>query len=87
MAQRLHRSTRTVEKWMRSGRLPYLKIGHAVMFHWASVVKHLNENYQQCQRPQPGLSRRKQRAVLSGGEEATAPADQNQQAKPSQADN
>src|SRR5207247_4395078 len=46
IARRLHRSCRTVEKWMRGGRLPFLKIGRSVLFHWPTVERHLNETYQ-----------------------------------------
>lgn len=50
MAQRLSRTGRTVEKWMRAGRLPFLKIGRSVLFHWPTVEKHLNERYQVLRR-------------------------------------
>lgn len=59
IARRLNRTTRTVEKWMKEGRLPYLKIGRAVLFHWPTVERHLNETYQHCPRPKAGPPRRK----------------------------
>ena len=52
VGQRLHRSTRTIEKWMKRGYLPYLRVGRSVLFHWPTVERHLNENYQQCHHPQ-----------------------------------
>ncbi len=46
MARRLNRTGRTVEKWMRAGRLPYLKIGRSILFHWPTVENYLKERYQ-----------------------------------------
>lgn len=34
-------SIRTVDEWMKQGRLPYIKIGKAVRFRWSDVVAHL----------------------------------------------
>ena len=38
LAQRLHKSPRCVEIWMRQRYLPYVKIGHSVLFNWADVL-------------------------------------------------
>lgn len=46
VAQRLSISTRTLDEWMRSRRLPYLKIGKTVRFSWETVVSHFAERYQ-----------------------------------------
>lgn len=38
LAQRLHKSPRCVEIWMRQRYLPYVEIGHSVLFNWADVL-------------------------------------------------
>jgi len=43
-AERLKISTRTLDQWMRSGRIPFLKIGKTVRFRWPDVVAHLQHN-------------------------------------------
>jgi excisionase family DNA binding protein len=40
-AERLKISTRTLDQWMRSGQVPYLKIGKTVRFRWADVLADL----------------------------------------------
>lgn len=42
-AQRLRISTRTLDEWMRAGRVPFLKIGKTVRFRWSDVLAHLND--------------------------------------------
>ncbi len=42
LAARLRRSTRTVDDWMRKGKLPYIKIGKTVLFRWPDVLEKLN---------------------------------------------
>jgi hypothetical protein len=42
LARRLHKCQRTVDEWMRQGRLPYLKVGKAVLFRWSQVLEKLN---------------------------------------------
>jgi excisionase family DNA binding protein len=42
LAPKLRRSTRTVDSWMKAGRLPYLKIGRSVLFSWPQVIDKLN---------------------------------------------
>lgn len=37
LAERLMVSTRTVEIWMRQRKLPFVKIGKTVRFHWQDV--------------------------------------------------
>ena len=32
---------RTVDRWMKQGRLPYYKLGRAVRFKWSEVEVHL----------------------------------------------
>ena len=41
LAERLHKSPRCIEVWMRRRYLPYVKIGHSVLFHWPDVVVQL----------------------------------------------
>ena len=41
LALRLKISTRTLDDWMRKGRLPFLKIGKTVRFRWSEVLAHL----------------------------------------------
>jgi excisionase family DNA binding protein len=44
-ASRLKVSKRTLDAWMRDGRVPFLKIGKTVRFRWPEVVAHLeNKN-------------------------------------------
>jgi excisionase family DNA binding protein len=43
-ARRLKKSQRTLDSWMREGRLPYFKVGKSVLFRWADVVDHLQRN-------------------------------------------
>jgi len=40
-AERLKISTRTLDEWMRTGRVPFLKIGKTVRFRWNDVLAHL----------------------------------------------
>jgi hypothetical protein len=41
IAQRLNKSVRTVDAWMKAGRLPYIKCGRSVMFRWGAVLDKL----------------------------------------------
>ena len=41
LAQRLHKTPRCIEIWMRAHYLPYIKIGHSVLFDWSAVVTSL----------------------------------------------
>ena len=43
-AERLKVSTRTLDEWMRAGRVPYFKIGKSVRFRWPDVLAHLQHN-------------------------------------------
>ena len=40
-AKRLKVSTRTLDQWMRAGRVPYAKIGKTVRFRWRDVLEKL----------------------------------------------
>jgi len=42
-ANRLKISTRTLDQWMRAGRVPFLKIGKTVRFRWPDVLAHLTD--------------------------------------------
>jgi excisionase family DNA binding protein len=41
LARRLHKSVRTIDAWMKSGRLPYCKVGRSVLFRWGAVLEKL----------------------------------------------
>jgi excisionase family DNA binding protein len=42
LAAKLKRSVRTVDAWMRQGKLPYLKVGKTVLFRWEDVLQKLS---------------------------------------------
>jgi excisionase family DNA binding protein len=42
LAPKLRRSPRTVQAWMRAGKLPYFKVGKSVLFRWPDVLEALN---------------------------------------------
>jgi hypothetical protein len=42
LAVKLRRSPRTVDLWMRQGKLPYLKIGKTVLSRWSDVLEKLS---------------------------------------------
>lgn len=42
-SNRLKISTRTLDQWMRAGRVPFLKIGKTVRFRWGDVLAHLTD--------------------------------------------
>jgi len=48
VARRMKKTTRTVEKWQKRGIIPFVKCGHAVLFDWADVQRHLEANYRVC---------------------------------------
>jgi excisionase family DNA binding protein len=41
IAWRLNKSVRTVDDWMKRGRLPYIKVGRSVLFRWGAVLEKL----------------------------------------------
>ena len=41
IARRLNKSARTVDAWMKRGRLPYIKVGRSVLFRWGAVLEKL----------------------------------------------
>lgn len=42
LAIRLKKSVRSIENWMKLRYLPYIKIGHSVLFRWGDVIKALD---------------------------------------------
>jgi excisionase family DNA binding protein len=42
LAPKLKRSRRTIDVWMRQGKLPYFKLGKTVLFRWPDVLEKLN---------------------------------------------
>ncbi len=43
LAPKLRVSIRTVDQYMRDGRIPYIKVGKTVRFRWSDVTAKLNE--------------------------------------------
>ena len=41
LAARLKKSLRCVEVWMHQGKLPFVRVGRSVLFHWPDVLKAL----------------------------------------------
>lgn len=41
IARRLNKSVRTIDAWMKRGRLPYIKVGRSVLFRWSAVLEKL----------------------------------------------
>ena len=44
-AQRTSVSVRCVDNWIQDGRIPYLKIGRAVLIPWREALETLKRNY------------------------------------------
>jgi excisionase family DNA binding protein len=44
-AQRVSVSVRCVDNWIRDRRIPFLKIGRAVLIPWREALDTLNRNY------------------------------------------
>ena len=44
-AQRASVSVRCVDNWVRDRRIPFLKIGRAVLIPWREALETLNRNY------------------------------------------
>jgi len=45
VAERIHKTTRTVELWTRKGILPCMKIGRSVLYFWPDVEAQLRERF------------------------------------------
>ena len=43
LAKRLRRSTRTIEIWSNEGRIPKIKVAHAVYYSWPDVVSAMKQ--------------------------------------------
>ncbi len=43
LAPKLRISNRTLDVWMRNGRIPFLKLGKSVRFRLADVIEKLNQ--------------------------------------------
>jgi len=45
LANRIRKSVRTVDQWMKQGRLPYMKVGaKTVLFSWPDVLQKLAQH-------------------------------------------
>jgi excisionase family DNA binding protein len=42
LAPKLKISGRTLDEWMRKGRVPFMKLGKSVRFRWPDVLEKLN---------------------------------------------
>ena len=51
VARRLKKTVRTVENWQRRGYIPFIKAGRSVLFNWADVQAHLQQNFRVCRLP------------------------------------
>lgn len=45
VARRLCRTPRTVETWMKAGRIPFLRVGRSVLFHWPTIEQYMKANF------------------------------------------
>lgn len=45
LSERLRLKPRTIELWVRAGRIPAVKIGKTIRFSWEAVETHLLNNY------------------------------------------
>ena len=50
VARRLGKEVRTIDNWMRQGKIPYFKIGRSVNFKWSDVDAYMQTNYRVVQR-------------------------------------
>ncbi len=53
IAKRLGKTVRTVDSWMRDGRVPFIKLGRSVLFRWSDVERHIVTHYQVLRFDQP----------------------------------
>ena len=49
-------SIRTIETWMREGKLPFYKLGHTVRFRMADLLRNLQERHQINKEPISSLN-------------------------------
>lgn len=52
VGRRLSLRPRTINEWMKRGRLPYYKVGRTVRFKWSEIERHLGQTCRVC----PGTS-------------------------------
>lgn len=58
LASRLKRSRRTIDNLMKARRIPFIKLnGRSVLFDWAAVRSHIQDNYTVRPRCTPTPSR------------------------------
>lgn len=51
IAQRFNQTARTIEVWMRTGILPYYKVGRSVFFRLGDVERHFEPQYRCLKKP------------------------------------
>jgi excisionase family DNA binding protein len=49
VARRLDVQVRTIDNWMRQGKIPYFKISRAVKFKWSDVDSFMRDRYRVVQ--------------------------------------
>ncbi|MFN7141043.1 MAG: excisionase family DNA-binding protein, partial [Limisphaerales bacterium] len=50
VAQRLGKTVRCIDNWMKRGLIPFYKIGRSVCFKWSDVDSHLSQTCRVSQR-------------------------------------
>jgi excisionase family DNA binding protein len=50
VAQRLGKTVRCIDNWMKRGLIPFFKIGRTVSFKWSDVEAHLSDTCRVCRR-------------------------------------
>lgn len=45
LSSKMQKCPRTIDAWMKEGRLPFIKIGRTVLFSWPDVLASLKERY------------------------------------------
>ena len=65
IAQRFHRTPRTIEVWMRTGVLPYFKVGRSVFFRLDDVERHFEQQYRCLKKPALTARRNKTPKMVS----------------------
>ncbi len=48
VAQRMKKSVRCIEGWMKAGLLPYYKVRGATLFRWSEIEEHLRQTCRVC---------------------------------------
>ena len=71
IAQHFDRTVRTIDVWMRTGILPYFKVGRSVFFRLDDVERHFERQYRRLKKP--GLAPRRKKAPMPVSPKVAAP--------------